>query len=97
MPNKVPLSAATTNTQMDSDTLNPTVKSAGGDRNRKIIHITLVCEGVNVTGDEIYDALDYLGETVTLGTGGSVTSNRVVAGEKTLNTRGTYIFNIGPA
>lgn len=84
-PNTVPKSAAATNTQIDNDTLNPDVVATGqgNTRNRKIVHITLVCEGVTVTPDAIYDALD--------------AQFAVVAGEKDTYSRGTWIFNIGPA
>lgn len=83
MANTVVKSAANTNTQMDNNDLNPTVTSAAGTGNRKIVHITLVCENVDVTPDDIYDALD--------------TEFAVVAGEKDTFSRGTWIFNIGPA
>lgn len=51
--NKVPLSASSTNTQMDNATLNPT-----GTANRQTYHITLVAEGVSINPDDIYDMLD---------------------------------------
>lgn len=86
MANTVPLSASDTNTQMDNGTLNPDVDAdplTGVNRNAQIVHITLVCQNVTVTPDDVYDALD--------------TEFAVVAGEKTTMSRGTWIFNIGPA
>jgi hypothetical protein len=80
MANTVVTSAANTNTAMDDGTLNPDQTA-----NRSIVHITLVCEGVTLSPDDIYDALD--------------AEFAVVAGEKDSGaySRGTWIFNIGPA
>lgn len=75
MPAKVPTSAATTNTQVDNDALNPTRTSL-----RKIVHVTLVFDGVSFVPDNLFDALD-----AQYGT---------VAYEKDLASRDTYIFNI---
>lgn len=85
MANGVVKAAAATNTQMDNADLNPDVAApaATGIKNRRIVHVTLVVENMTLSPDDIYDALD--------------TEFAVVAGEKEMMTRGTWIFNIGPA
>lgn len=50
---------------------------------RRIYHITLVTEGIALDPQDVYDALD--------------AEWAVVAGEKNYMSRGTWIFNIGPA
>lgn len=81
--------SAEVNTQMDDDNMNPTVKgtpagtAAGGPGNRKVIHITLIADGVDVSGNDIFDMVDAQFATVQ--------------GEKDTHTRGTYIFQVGPA
>lgn len=72
------LGASATNTQVDADDLNPTdvVGSAG----RRVVHVTLVFDGVTFTPDALYDALDAQYGTVGY--------------EKDVASRGTYIFNI---
>ena len=81
MANTVVRSAANTTADMDNAALNPDVNAVAGGR--KIVHITLVAEGVDINPDNIYDMLD--------------TQFAVVAGEKDLMARGCWIFNIGPA
>ncbi len=85
MANKVVTPAATVNSQIDNNALNPEkLVPAQVARDKRIVHITLEIEGnVTITPDIIYDMLD--------------TQFPVVASNKTVQSRGTYIFNIGPA
>jgi hypothetical protein len=53
MANKVVTPAATVNTQIDNNGLNP-----ASTQNRGVAHITLQYEGVTLTPDDIYDMLD---------------------------------------
>lgn len=78
MANATVKTAAQTSTDMSDTVLNPTITTG----NRRIIHITLVVDGVTVTGASIYNALD--------------TQYATVSSEKQNVTRGQYIFNIGP-
>ena len=46
--------ATATNTDVDDDTLNPTVTNTG----RTVVHVTLTFDGVNFDPNALYDALD---------------------------------------
>ena len=54
-----------------------------GTAQRQIFHITLVADNVDIDPDDIYDMLDAQYATI--------------AGEKNSMSRGTWIFNVGPA
>lgn len=79
--------------QMDDENLNPDVKSTttSTSTNRKIIHITLVVDGVDIDYGELYDSLATVKADVS-----AVTRVVAVTGEKNVSTRDTHIFNIGP-
>lgn len=76
-------------TQVDDETQNPDVNAVAGGR--KIIHLTLVCEGVDIDIGELYDSVATVHANVS-----GVTRVVTVTGEKSSNARGTYIWNIGP-
>lgn len=76
-------------TQVDDETLNPDVGAAAGGR--KTIHLTLVIDGVDIDIGELYDSLATVKADVS-----SVTRLVAITGEKAYNSRGTYIWNIGP-
>ena len=92
-------SAAQTAALVDDNTQNPDAVSTPAlvARDKRVVHITLEIEGVAITPDQIYDAIDLIGETITLGTGGSTTDNVKVKTNRDQLARGCYIFNIGPA
>lgn len=75
--------ATATEALTDDATLNPTVTSAADTGNKKIVHITLEIENVDLDIDTIFDALD--------------TEYAVVQSPKSSMSHGVYIFNIGPA
>lgn len=75
--------------QVDDEALNPDVGAAAGGR--KIIHLTLVVDGVDIDVGELYDSLATVKADVS-----SVTRVVAITGEKKYNTRNTYIWNIGP-
>lgn len=91
MANVTPKASASVVADLAVDTINtdaqgtPAAGSAAVNAagNRKIVHITLVADGVTVTPEGIYTALD--------------TQYAVVQGEKDMMSRNCYIFNIGPA
>jgi hypothetical protein len=72
------LGASATNTQIDDDTQNPT--DAVSTTGRRVVHVTLVFDGVDFNPDALYDALD--------------AGYATVGYEKNVAARGTYIFNI---
>lgn len=91
MPNTNVLTQAQLEAQMDDETnaRNPDVNAVAGGR--KIIHLTLVCDGVNVDIGDLFDSVATVGANVS-----AVVRVVGVTGEKSDNTRNTYIWNIGP-
>ena len=81
MANTTVKSAANTSGQMGNTSLNPTVNAANGGR--KVVHITIIADGVDITPASIYTALD--------------TQYATVQSPKDTLSRGTWIFNVGPA
>lgn len=80
MANKTVKSAAATSTAMSDVTKNPTINATVGN-NRRVVHITLVVQGITLTAAQIYTAL------ATLGT---------VASEKDTLRNNNWVFNVGP-
>lgn len=76
-------------TIVDDETQNPDVNAVAGGR--KIIYLTLVCDGVDIDIGELYDSVATVKADVS-----GVTRLVAVTGEKSTSTRGTYIWNIGP-
>lgn len=89
--NKVVRSAANTEADMDN-VRNPVIETTGGSRNRKIVHVTLVLENVDLDPSALYDTIECLNADVS-----AITPVVAIAGEKQTHERGTYIFNVGPA
>jgi hypothetical protein len=85
------LSETALETQVDSEVYNPDINAAAGGR--KVIHLTLVCDGVDIDIGELYDSVATVKADVS-----AVTRVVALTGEKDVSAaRGTYIWNVGPA
>lgn len=71
-------------TQLADEVNNPDRGDTHTNHNRKIVHLTLVVDGVALDMGDLFDAIDDM-------TGVELT------GEKSFNARNTYIWNLGPA
>lgn len=73
----------------EAESRSPDVNAATGGR--KIIYLTLVVDGVDLDIGELYDSVATAKANVS-----AVTRVVALTGEKDANSRGTYIWNIGP-